>query len=72
MYQHKNCNLLTILQVNITMKKAGGKMEHQGIKIEFIGQIGKIIHLHFLNLISKSKNAKFWEFVNSLSNVIVC
>ena len=24
------------------MKKAGGKMEHQGIKIEFIGQIGKI------------------------------
>lgn len=54
------------------MKKAGGKMEHQGIKIEFIGQIGKIIHLHFLNLISKSKNAKFWEFVNSLSNVIVC
>ncbi|XP_022344835.1 vacuolar protein sorting-associated protein 26B-like isoform X2 [Crassostrea virginica] len=26
-------------KVNITMKKAGSKMEHQGIKIEFIGQI---------------------------------
>eukprot|EP00105_Crassostrea_gigas_P035902 XP_019920050.1 PREDICTED: vacuolar protein sorting-associated protein 26B isoform X2 [Crassostrea gigas] len=26
-------------KVNVTMKKAGSKMEHQGIKIEFIGQI---------------------------------
>lgn len=26
------------------MKKAGSKMEHQGIKIEFIGQIGKLFH----------------------------
>lgn len=25
------------------MRKAGSKLEHQGIKIEFIGQIGKII-----------------------------
>ena len=35
------------------MKKAGSKMEHQGIKIEFIGQIGKefnFIHLHFLKV----------------------
>ena len=31
-----------ILQVNVTLKKAGSKMEHQGIKIEFIGQIGKV------------------------------
>lgn len=29
------------------MKKAGSKMEHQGIKIEFIGQIGKLNHLSF-------------------------
>ena len=53
MYQHENYNLLTILQVNITMKKAGSKMEHQGIKIEFIGQIGKefnFIHLHFFKV----------------------
>ena len=27
-------------QVNINLKK-GGKLEHQGIKIEFIGQIGE-------------------------------
>lgn len=29
------------LQVNVTLKKSG-KLEHQGIKIEFIGQIGKL------------------------------
>ena len=29
------------LQVNITMKRPG-KFEHQGIKIEFIGQIGEL------------------------------
>jgi len=29
------------LQVHVNLKKAGTKMEHQGIKIEFIGQIGK-------------------------------
>ena len=28
-------------QVNVTLKKAGSKLEHQGIKIEFIGQIGR-------------------------------
>ena len=33
------------LQVNITLKKAGSKMEHQGIKIEFIGQIGMYIFM---------------------------
>ena len=26
-------------KVNVSLKKAGSKMEHQGIKIEFIGQI---------------------------------
>jgi hypothetical protein len=30
-------------QVNITLKRPGTKLEHQGIKIEFIGQIGAIL-----------------------------
>ncbi|KAH7970172.1 hypothetical protein HPB49_000654 [Dermacentor silvarum] len=29
-------------KVNITLKKPGSKLEHQGIKIEFIGQIGNL------------------------------
>lgn len=28
-------------KVNVTLKKPGSKLEHQGIKIEFIGQIGE-------------------------------
>lgn len=28
-----------VLQVNVTLKKPGSKLEHQGIKIEFVGQI---------------------------------
>lgn len=43
----------TIFQVNVTMKKAGSKMEHQGIKIEFIGQIGKLNHFSFFPLFGK-------------------
>ena len=31
-------------QVNVNLKKAGSKMEHQGIKIEFIGQIGNVFN----------------------------
>jgi len=27
------------VQVNITLKKSGSKLEHQGIKIELLGQI---------------------------------
>jgi vacuolar protein sorting-associated protein 26 len=27
------------LQVNVVLKKPGSKLEHQGIKIEFVGQI---------------------------------
>ena len=33
--------VLLLLQVNVNLKKAGSKLEHQGIKIEFIGQIGE-------------------------------
>ncbi|KAH7934750.1 hypothetical protein HPB52_000040 [Rhipicephalus sanguineus] len=41
-------------KVNITLKKPGSKLEHQGIKIEFIGQIGK-----------RPQNASYsFEFVN--------
>ena len=31
-----------LLQVNITMKQPGRRLEHNGIRIEFIGQIGKM------------------------------
>lgn len=30
-----------LLQVSVTLRKPGTKLEHQGIKIEFIGQIGE-------------------------------
>lgn len=30
---------ITYFQVNVTLKKPGSKLEHQGIKIELIGQI---------------------------------
>lgn len=49
----KNIILWIIFQVNVTMKKAGSKMEHQGIKIEFIGQIGKLNHFSFFPLFGK-------------------
>jgi len=31
------------IQVNVVLKKSGVKVEHQGIKIEFVGQIGELI-----------------------------
>jgi len=33
--------MLYIVQVNVQLKKPGTKVEHHGIKIEFIGQIGE-------------------------------
>ncbi len=35
--------IFSAMQVNVTLKKAGTKLEHQGIKIEFIGQIGELL-----------------------------
>lgn len=32
-------NVLVSFQVNVTLKKPGSKLEHQGIKVELIGQI---------------------------------
>ena len=32
------------MQVNVTLKRPGAKLEHQGIKIEFVGQIGEYLH----------------------------
>lgn len=34
---------VNLLQVNVTLKKPGAKLEHQGIKIELIGKLPKII-----------------------------
>ena len=34
-------SFLFFLQVNVTLRKPGTRLEHQGIKIEFVGQIGK-------------------------------
>lgn len=33
--------LHAVEQVNVTLKKPGTKLEHQGIKIELIGEIAK-------------------------------
>jgi len=33
--------MLDVIQVNVHLKKPGAKVEHHGIKIEFIGQIGE-------------------------------
>lgn len=33
-------------KVNVTMKNPGKRLEHQGVKIEFIGQIGKFQRLN--------------------------
>jgi Vacuolar protein sorting-associated protein 26 len=32
---------VTLSQVNVTLKKPGTKLEHQGIKIELIGEFAK-------------------------------
>lgn len=36
-------------KVNVTLKNPGKRLEHQGIKIEFVGQIGRLFAqlLHF-------------------------
>lgn len=33
-------------KVNVTLKTPGKRLEHQGIKIEFVGQIGKMQYFH--------------------------
>ena len=38
----------------IKLKKAGSKIEHQGIRLEFIGQIGKIRFYRKIELVSHS------------------
>ncbi len=32
-------------KVNVTLKTPGKRLEHYGIKIEFVGQIGELIRL---------------------------
>lgn len=45
------------MQVNISLKKPGSKLEHQGIKIEFIGQIEMYYdrgnHHEFISLVKE-------------------
>lgn len=63
-------------QVNVTLKKPGAKMEHQGIKVEFIGEIelyqDRGNHHEFTSLVKDlarpgemTQNTSFsFEFVN--------
>lgn len=38
----RKCSISTLfLQVNIVFKQHGKRLEHQGIRIEFVGQIGE-------------------------------
>lgn len=32
-------------KVNVTLKTPGKRLEHYGIKIEFVGQIGELFHM---------------------------
>ena len=62
--------------VNVTLKKSGSKLEHQGIKIEFVGQIELYYdrgnHHEFTNLVKElarpgelTQNTMFnFEFLN--------
>ena len=40
-------------QVNVTLRRPGTKLEHQGIKIEFIGQIGRLRNTSELRYVEK-------------------
>jgi len=31
------------MQVNLTLRRAGTRLDHQGIKIEFVGMIGRFL-----------------------------
>ena len=44
------------LQVNVTLKRPGSKLEHQGIKIEFVGQIGRYLSTSFFYVKSCDRN----------------
>lgn len=50
-------NVCLLFQVNIGLKKPGSKLEHQGIKIEFIGQIEMYYdrgnHHEFISLVKE-------------------
>lgn len=37
----KEFYLCVLFQVSIKLKKAGTRLEHHGIKVEFVGQIGR-------------------------------
>ncbi|CAH2005727.1 unnamed protein product [Acanthoscelides obtectus] len=61
-YKTRNCIYFTflkyrILEVNISLKKPGSKLEHQGIKVEFIGQIEMFYdrgnHHEFISLVKE-------------------
>ncbi|XP_016120053.1 vacuolar protein sorting-associated protein 26B-like [Sinocyclocheilus grahami] len=41
-------------KVNVTLKNPGKRLEHQGIKIEFIGQIGKYVSISAQNYVNIS------------------
>lgn len=40
-------------KVNVTLKTPGKRLEHYGIKIEFVGQIGEFVYLCSVNDIDK-------------------
>jgi hypothetical protein len=37
-------SILCAVQVNVALRRPGTRMDHQGIKIEFIGLIGAYVH----------------------------
>ena len=49
------CHSTAVLceQVNITFRRPGTRLDHQGIKIEFVGQIGRLF-AHMSKLFRKN------------------
>ncbi len=59
-------------KVNVTMKNPGKRLEHQGIKIEFIGQIGKLQRLNERCLVTQRMCCVVTVKYNSFTFVFVC
>ncbi len=59
-------------KLNVTMKNPGKRLEHQGIKIEFIGQIGKLQRLNERCLVTQRMCCVVTVKYNSFTFVFVC
>lgn len=61
-------------KVNVTLKNPGKRLEHQGIKIEFVGQIGEYFNILLNFFIQKFLNphmlASFYDYLQSRQSTL--